>query len=249
MNYAKIGNGPKNMVILPGIALHSCVGAADAIAQAFASFQDFTIYLIDDRDNVDAAYNLKKRADDVAALLKSLSVRDAYVYGASMGGMVTMQLAIHYPELVKKIVVASSCARLNERSKELTGLWERLAHPEQLPELIETMTHVIYSEATIEKFGPYLISSIGAVSEEELEKFAILARSVREFDCLDQLSRVSCEALIVAAEGDRVFSSESSRLIAEALHGELCLYGPEYGHAVYDEAPDFQEKMLAFFRK
>ena len=35
----------------------------------------------------------------------------------------------------------------------------------------------------------------------------------------------------------------------EVPGSEIDIYGPEYGHGVYDEAADFREKMLKFFEK
>lgn len=46
-------------------------------------------------------------ASDVAGLLKHLGVPRADVFGYSVGGAVTIQLAVEYPELVRKIVVSS----------------------------------------------------------------------------------------------------------------------------------------------
>lgn len=47
-------------------------------------------------------------ADDVAALLKHLNIKQADVIGFSNGGNTAMQVAIRHPQLVHKIVIASS---------------------------------------------------------------------------------------------------------------------------------------------
>jgi pimeloyl-ACP methyl ester carboxylesterase len=47
-------------------------------------------------------------ADDVAELLKQLRINEADVFGFSNGASTTLVLAIRYPSLVNKIIVAST---------------------------------------------------------------------------------------------------------------------------------------------
>jgi pimeloyl-ACP methyl ester carboxylesterase len=50
-------------------------------------------------------------ADDAAALLRHLDVVEADVFGFSNGGSVALQVAIRHPELVRRLVFASSLTR------------------------------------------------------------------------------------------------------------------------------------------
>ncbi|MFC0514444.1 alpha/beta fold hydrolase [Mucilaginibacter angelicae] len=52
--------------------------------------------------------SFEQDADDVAALLKSLGINQADIFGFSNGGNTAMQVAIRHPHLVHKIVIASS---------------------------------------------------------------------------------------------------------------------------------------------
>jgi pimeloyl-ACP methyl ester carboxylesterase len=47
-------------------------------------------------------------ADDTASLVRHLEIDNADVVGYSMGGGVALQLAIRHPELVRKLVLAST---------------------------------------------------------------------------------------------------------------------------------------------
>lgn len=249
ISYAKIGNGAKPMVILPGIALKSTLGAADAIAQLFADFSDYTIYLMDDRQAVDEGYTLRKRAGDVAALMKTLSIKDACIYGASMGGMVAQLLAIDHPKLVRKMVIASTSSKLDDSAKAVLQGWIDNAQKDNLRQLIRQMNEKIFSPATIEQYGEFLEKNVGPVSDEELAKFIILAKAVLAHNSFDELGKVRCPVLVVGSEGDMVLGCEASRLIADTLGCEKHIYGKEFGHGVYDEAPDFKQRMFEFFEK
>jgi len=52
--------------------------------------------------------SFEQDADDIAALLEHLDIKQADVMGFSNGGNTAMQLAIRHPQLVHKIVIASS---------------------------------------------------------------------------------------------------------------------------------------------
>jgi pimeloyl-ACP methyl ester carboxylesterase len=47
-------------------------------------------------------------ADDIAALLKTLKITSADVYGYSMGGGVATRLALRHPKLVRKLILAGA---------------------------------------------------------------------------------------------------------------------------------------------
>ena len=48
MDYIVFGSGEKSFIILPGLAIHSVMGSADAIAAAYADFtDDYTVYVFD----------------------------------------------------------------------------------------------------------------------------------------------------------------------------------------------------------
>ncbi len=57
--------------------------------------------------DIDRPIRYETMTDDAAALLRHLGVERADVLGYSMGGGVALQLAMHYPELVRKVVPMS----------------------------------------------------------------------------------------------------------------------------------------------
>ncbi len=247
INYARFGNGPKTMVILPGVALVSTVRSADAIAALFADFKEFTIYLIDDRERVKEGYSIEERAADVAALMKTLNLKDAYVYGASMGGMEGQILAAEHPELVRKMVLASATAKTRGHTAELFEKFIHMAEEDSTETLIRTMNDHIYSKETVSKFGDVLVKNVGPVSEEERKKFIVLAKAIVNFDGTSVSEKIKCPVYVIGAEGDQIFTKEEIQDLAERIHAKIKMYGPEYGHGVYDEAPDFKQQLLDFF--
>ena len=73
----------------------------------------------------DAPVAFETSADDVAALLRFLKVERADLFGFSNGASVALQVAIRHPELVRKLVFASSFTKHDGARPEF---WEFMAH-------------------------------------------------------------------------------------------------------------------------
>ena len=69
----------------------------------------------------DGPFRFESSADDVAELLRYLGVDQADIFGFSNGASIALQVAIRYPDLVRKLVFASSMTR---RDGARPQLWE-----------------------------------------------------------------------------------------------------------------------------
>jgi len=68
--------------------------------------------------DINRDFSYENLADDIAALLDYLKIKQADVLGYSMGGSVAMQLAIRHPERVRKVVSISAVIRSDGFVKE-----------------------------------------------------------------------------------------------------------------------------------
>ncbi len=248
MNYVKFGTGKKNFVIIPGLSVHSVIGLADGIAAAYKDFADeYTLYLFDRAENISDGYTVRMMAADTADAMRACGIENADIFGASQGGMISLYLAADYPELVKSAVIGSSLAAPNENFRKIISEWINLAEKKEERGLIESFVDNVYSPQTLEIYRESLISSNLGITDKEYERFVILARACLTFDCLSELRRIKCPVLVIGAEDDRVTTASGSRELAAALGCECFIYGGGYGHGVYDEAPDYKQRMLGFF--
>ncbi|MGH3337193.1 MAG: alpha/beta fold hydrolase, partial [Nocardioides sp.] len=81
--------------------------------------------------DIDRPLSIEQMADDVAAALRQLGIERADIFGYSMGAGVALHVAIRYPDLVRKLVIASVSYNL---SGIHPGLMEGLA--EMRPEMM-----------------------------------------------------------------------------------------------------------------
>ena len=84
---------------------------------------DFTIYVIDRRKDLPSPYPVHDMAIDTAEAIISLGLKDVYLFGASQGGMIVLEIAIEYPDLVKKLAVGSTSANLRSQESEAIDEW------------------------------------------------------------------------------------------------------------------------------
>lgn len=82
--------------------------------------QKYQVLAFDNRgagrtDKPDIPYSIEMMADDTAELLQALGIRAAHIIGISMGGRIALELALQHPELVKKLVLVSTSARVPKR--------------------------------------------------------------------------------------------------------------------------------------
>lgn len=70
------------------------------------------------------AYSIPLFASDLAGLLRALGIERAHVGGVSMGGMITAQFAVDYPQMCESVIISDSTCG-NGLGDGPAGDWER----------------------------------------------------------------------------------------------------------------------------
>ena len=250
MKYFRFGSGKKNLVILPGLSLKSVTESADAVAAAYQCFEkDYTVWLFDRRTDLPLVYPVREMAADTAAAFDVLGIRDAYIFGASQGGMIAQFIAIDRPDLIHALVLGSTASRLPaETDGNAEGIreWIRLAEAGDVKDLTLSFALMVYTPAFFEQYKDLILQSADGVTKEDLDRFLILARGTEGMNAYDELDKIKCPVLVLGAANDRVLGAAASEEIAKKL-GCSCYIYENYGHAVYDEAPDYKDRIAGFF--
>src|SRR5215208_2588238 len=103
----------------PALVLSNALGSALAVwdLQAAALAAEFRVIRYDLRGHgrssvPDGPYALDDLGADVIALLDRLEIERAHLAGISLGGMVSLWLAIHAPDRVDRLMPCCTSARL-----------------------------------------------------------------------------------------------------------------------------------------
>ena len=239
--YFDFGNGKKNFILIPGSSMTSILDAEDGVKALFAPYtEDYHIYVFDVPENLDAVTDIDQFADIIADASNSLGIKEADVYGASMGGMIAQKLAIRHPGLVRSLTLASSMSRNNEMSKKVISEWADTSNPEGLAKVVNT--HV-YSEEYYNKYADAFHALESNATEEGVKRMHNLARMMKVFSSYDELDQIKCPVYVFAGSIDNTLGVEASIEIAKKLNCSIKVY-EGYSHAVYDEFPNFYEAVF-----
>lgn len=249
MDYFTFGAGERAFVIIPGIDVKSILLAAKSIEAAYREFgEEYTVYVLDRRKNIPEGYTSFMMADDTARVMEALGIRGADVFGTSQGGMIAMMIALEHPGLVHALALGSTTAWRNPTVDAVFRRWIDFARRRDITGLTADFIDTLFSEKTIKNYRDFLMHMNDHVGDEDLDRFIKLVKTIEGYDLRDRLSEIGCPTIVIGVEDDAAVGGESSREIARLIGCELYMY-EGYGHCVFDEAPDYKQRLLDFFRK
>ncbi len=251
MNYIKFGTGEKTFVILPGLSVQSVLALAEAIEAQYKVFtEEFTVYLFDRRSSLPEAYSVFDMADDTAAVMSALGLKDTYLFGASQGGAMGIIIAANYPSLVKKLAVSSIAPRVSEKSRDIIIEWINLAKEGDAEKLYLSFAKKLYPKTVFEMSKSSIPEMAKSASAEDLKRFIILASGTEKLDLTESLSKIKCPFFSIGDTSDEVFGADyikelDSYMKDSALYKSFTYSG--FGHAVYDTVPGVAKQIFDFF--
>ena len=251
MDYFRFGQGEKTFVILPGLSVQSVMGAAEAIAAEYAPLtEEYTVYVFDRRKELPAVYTVADMAEDTAAAMQALGLSHVYLFGASQGGMMGLQLALAHPQLIRKMVLGSTSSHLLPQHYRILEKWVGLAKAGDREGLYLAFGEALYPPEVFAQVREPLLKAASTVTEEELARFIVMAEGTRDFNVTERLPEIQCPVLAIGVFEDAVLDADATMEIAEKLdfRPDFRLYMYiGHGHAAYDTAPDYRQRIMAFF--
>ena len=208
--------------VWPLVLTHGFAGPLDCWAAEVMPLADERMLIMYDvrghgRSSVPAdesQYSMPVFAADLAALLRAIGVERAHVGGVSMGGMVTAQFAVDYPQMCESVLICDSTCG-NGAGEGVAGDWERrlkmgiglLSNSVRERGLEETLRRELeWKKAN----DPHLDDSPYSF-EEDLERIKLMtpegyigaARAIAERpDLTSRIPQISAPTLIMIGEWD-----------------------------------------------
>ncbi|MCQ3931226.1 MAG: alpha/beta hydrolase [Chloroflexi bacterium] len=114
------GNGP-TILLLPGLTANA--NEFDGLIKAGLSPR-FRVLALDLRgrgqtEKPATGYSMADHAADVLGLLELLGIQQVIMGGHSFGALLTLYIAAHYPERIRKMIIIDGAAKLHPRVREL----------------------------------------------------------------------------------------------------------------------------------
>lgn len=206
---------------------------------------DFYVITFDNRGAgrsapLPAGYTIADMAGDAAAVLSALGIASAHVFGFSMGGMIALNMALDYPERVRRLVLGCTSAggRLWVSSEE--RVLQALADPPRSGDARRDFHNGLWKSMS---------DSFAAEHPEVVERLADISvanpqtpagqigqlQAILYHDVVDRLADIRQPTLILHGDADLMIPPENGRLLAEYIHdAELIMY-PGAGHLFFIE--------------
>ena len=249
IDYIRFGTGKKNLIMIQGLNTGGIKGAGLSLAFMYRIFaKDYTVYLFDRRPDIWEGITVRDFAKDIAMAMDELNLKNADIFGVSQGGMIAQYLAIDRPDLVHKLVLAVTLAKNNDTVKTVINNWISMTEQGDMKGLVEDMAIKMYSEEYIKRYKPFLPLLTLVQKPKDVNRFILLAKSCLTCNVYEELGNIKCPVFVIGGKKDKVLGENTSKEIVDKLKCEMYLY-ENLGHAAYEEAKDFNQRVLDFLRK
>jgi len=259
MDYVTFGMGKENLVMIPGLGdgLTTVKGMAAIMAFTYKIFaKNYKVYIFSRKNNLgkeiqhssQSIYSTREMAKDLAFALNALGIHQTNILGISQGGMIAQYLAIDYPTLIDKLILAVTLSKQNETVQAVLNNWIHFANEGDYKALIIDTAEKSYSENYLKKYRCLypLLCRIG--KPKDFRRFIAQAQSCAEHNAYELLNHIVCPTLIIGGRCDKIVTAAASVEIAKQIkNSELFLY-EGLGHAAYEEAKDFNNRVIAFLK-
>ncbi len=251
--YEVVGEG-QPLVLISGLASD---GASWAPATPFLT-PHAKVILPDNRGcgqtrTKDNAVTLEAMADDIIALLDHLGIEQTDMLGHSMGGVIAMAIAARRPERLRRLILSATTPAVPPRARSVIETLVSLREagvPEEVwyraffhwlfhPEFFESEAAVSAAIAMAKAY-PH------AQTPDDMRR---QVDALRAYDASALPAQIETETLILAGEGDLLFSPQMIAENFRSLKNHRVEILPNAAHSLqWDQPEAFAHAVVRFLR-
>lgn len=249
MDYVAFGRGTEPLVMIPGLGdgLRTVRGMAMTFAMQYRELaRRFRVYCFSRKRVLHPGSTTADYADDLARAMETLGIAGATVLGVSQGGMIAQWLTLRHPHLVQRLILCVTLARQNAVVQQVVPAWIRMAEAGDFRRMFIDTAEKSYSAAYLQRMRWMLPLAAALSKPEDPQRFLIQARSCLTHDAFAELPRIACPTLVMGGGLDAIVGTDAAGEIAAQIYGCEMHIWPACSHAAYEEAKDFQKRIVAF---
>jgi len=227
-SYVRLGSGPENLVILPGLTLENEPPnrfAAWTYRLGFGRFgEGYTVYVINRRRGMPPGYTTRDMAADYAAVLEK-ELGPSHIMGFSTGGDIAQYVAIDHPASIRSLILVVSACRLSEEGRVICERWQGLVREGRWQDLRADMASVAVSGETNKRLARAFIRVFGRLVfkvPSDPQDFLTTLDADLNHDTTGRLGGVSTPSLIIGGSEDPFFSEGLLRETAKKMPTRPC---------------------------
>ena len=189
--------------------------------------------------------SLKQLADDLAALLDTLGIKEAHIGGLSLGGMTTQALAIFHPHKVKSAILMATGPYLPPADNWTARA--KAVRAEGLGAIVDTVLTRWFTPSYFETHAHRLSFYRSLFLANSAEGYAQCCEAIRDADLRPQLAAIKAPTLVIAGADDPVTSVAMGQGLADAIAGATLEVIDKASHLLAIERPLETAALLAAF--
>ncbi|RQG98444.1 alpha/beta fold hydrolase [Natrarchaeobius oligotrophus] len=210
--YVRVGDGPKTLLVVPGIGdamfdgEYGRIGALAARASFRRFLDEYTVWVVSRPRGLGDGRSVTSMARDYARVLEA-HVGPAAVLGVSMGGLIGQELARLRPDLVERLVVAVSGCRLAAAARPTIRSLRTKAIEREWVEIRSQLLERMHT-GTRRRLYPTLSRTVGRLrppTPADPRDVVVSFDAVLEYDGTDGLDEIETRTLVVGGDDDPFF--------------------------------------------
>lgn len=248
--YHRVGDGAPRLLVIPGLG-DAFRGEPSRIARFLARYRygafadERAVWIVSRRRGLPEGYATRDMASDYAAVLDEIGPAD--VLGVSMGGLVAQHLAIDYPDLVSRLVLASSASYLGREGREIVRRWREWGREDRAFDVHLDTVATSYVGYRRELYG-LALRALGGLFPRPASA-TDLTRSCEAFldhDAHERIREIAAPTLLVAGRLDRFFPEPLVRKTASRVPNASLTLFDGVGHALDERKRAFDDRIARF---
>jgi 3-oxoadipate enol-lactonase len=201
-------------------------------------------------DAPEGPYSLEQLAEDVRALLQTLSISKTHFMGISMGGMIGQILALKDPGMLRSLVLCDTSSRIPQ---EALPIWEEridLAQIQGMDALVESTMERWFTAPFRQKPLPVLEKIRGMIRATPIKGYIGCSRAIMGLNLTARLAAIALPTLVVVGEDDPGTPVSASQAIHQQIKGsELVILQSAAHLSNIEQENAFNTKVLDFFKR
>lgn len=185
-------------------------------------------------------------AQDWLGLLEALGAEEWCLVGFSQGGMIAQWIAALEPARTKALVLMATSCRTDPSTRD--AMEARIAAARASPrQAAEIAAAAVFSAPFMSRNPTFVERFVAQRAMADQQALAAATRALNGFDIRDELRKVACPTLVIAAAGDRLIPASATEEMADLIKGAQMERIENSGHMALIEQPGRVDELIEAF--
>jgi pimeloyl-ACP methyl ester carboxylesterase len=205
-------------------------------------------------DDLEGDLTIESMAADALGLMDALNINQSHILGHSMGGMIAQEIALKFPERVKKLILCStSCggSKAEMSSIETQKILTKLSFKGHTRKLVEEAMPHIFTKKFMDENPEFMEKKIDDVLINPTGPIPFKAQmgSWMRYTSCRKLKNLNIPTLIMHGKQDILVPPSNGDLLAAKIPNAETVFFDSNAHLIHTEEPNkFNEVLLKFLK-